>query len=779
MQLVITYIASSDALVLGLSYFSGLVAFGASIGSTGNPAVAVGVVVGNAILGNGLTFSNTVIARCVVPLVAGSFGGVLLDLVGKKIPHFLESLGSFYLTLGVAGILKQVHPSPNPGLNPGPSPGPSPSPGPGPGPSPSPSSSPSPSPSPGLTRIPIPGCKGPWLRASRSSFAIGALLATWHAIGGGAGSYNPAVTLARFVKKDRAYSLCSSAVKTPALEILLQVVGALVAAITSAWAMDADGFHTPATDAADLRGHLKPVVLDCLATAALALAYLANASAVDTGLTYFGLLFSLSAVATSMFNPALPIARYLAGIAGFGGGGGDLPLVTLIGGLAGAVLAGSSDNLPKAYFPREAIGVFYVYLVVGTSSDGGIFGALAIGATTLAFTQIYHADLNPAVTLGTSYNPAVSVARNLRNSSSTILQQLAGATCAAILGASWLNGFDGSVEATTAFNIKAATAEALAAFLLVKVYPVLRSERDPQILGLTYFAILAAFSSTMTSVANPALVAGRFLGNGLLPTFGDIGSGFDFSAGAMKPLLAHILAPLVGAVICAGWNWGFVKIEVQFQKLIRELKLSRDMVNPGELLGSFFLIVLLSAIGSGSPEALLACGIALMAVLTMVPSHDLLPTITVGRIFSGMTLKSSRAQVMELLLSICFQTLGAVLAIYFATWLLGASTSASTLTDTSMQDAAIRGFLLTLILGLGWLSKQGHLATGLSYFVAASICSGGLNIALAINPAYVLGTCIHSLIAGSTVSVDGLLLVVVLVPLVGGLAGGFLVKLIS
>ena len=110
MQLVITYIASSDALVLGLSYFSGLVAFGASIGSTGNPAVVVGVVVGNAILGNGLIFSNTVIARCVVPLVAGSFGGVLLDFVGKKVPHFVEGLGSFYLALGVAGILKQVHP---------------------------------------------------------------------------------------------------------------------------------------------------------------------------------------------------------------------------------------------------------------------------------------------------------------------------------------------------------------------------------------------------------------------------------------------------------------------------------------------------------------------------------------------------------------------------------------------------------------------------------------------------------------------------------------------
>ena len=94
-----------------------------------------------------------------------------------------------------------------------------------------------------------------------------------------------------------------------------------------------------------------------------------------------------------------------------------------------------------------------------------------------------------------------------------------------------------------------------------------------------------------------------------------------------------------------------------------------------------------------------------------------------------------------------------------------------------MQDAAIRGFLLTLILSLGW--KQGHLATGLCYFVAASMCSGSLDIALAINPAYMLGTCIHSLIAGSTVSVDGLLLVVVLVPLLGGLAGGFLVKLVA
>merc|ERR1719272_1119644 len=124
--------------------------------------------------------------------------------------------------------------------------------------------------------------------------------------------------------------------------------------------------------------------------------------------------------------------------------------------------------------------------------------------------------------------------------------------------------------------------------LCVSRPPVLRLERDPQILGLSYFAILAAFSSTMGSVANPALVLGRFLGNGLLPTFGDIGSGFDLSVGAMKPLLAHTLAPLVGAVLCAAWKWGFVKIEVEFQKPLFDVKLSRKMVKPGELLGSFF-----------------------------------------------------------------------------------------------------------------------------------------------------------------------------------------------
>ena len=96
-----------------------------------------------------------------------------------------------------------------------------------------------------------------------------------------------------------------------------------------------------------------------------------------------------------------------------------------------------------------------------------------------------------------------------------------------------------------------------------------------------------------------------------------------------------------------------------------------------------------------------------------------------------------------------------------------------------MKGAAIRGFLITLILSLGWLSKEGQLATGLSYFIAASTCSGNLDPALAINPAFVLGKCLHSAIAGNSVTIDELLLVILLVPLAGGLAGGFLLKFLS
>ena len=42
-----------------------------------------------------------------------------------------------------------------------------------------------------------------------------------------------------------------------------------------------------------------------------------------------------------------------------------------------------------------------------------------------------------------------------------------------------------------------------------------------------------------------------------------------------------------------------------------------------------------------------------------------------------------------------------------------------------------------------------------------------------------LGKCLHSAIAGNSVTIDELLLVILLVPLAGGLAGGFLLKFLS
>ena len=68
--------------------------------------------------------------------------------------------------------------------------------------------------------------------------------------------------------------------------------------------------------------------------------------------------------------------------------------------------------------------------------------------------------------------------------------------------------------------------------------------------------------------------------------------GFDLSEGALKTLLAHLVAPLAGAVLCSAWKMS-LKIEIEFHKLLDKIKWSHDMVKPGEFVGSFFLVVLL------------------------------------------------------------------------------------------------------------------------------------------------------------------------------------------
>ena len=90
LQLTLTYFASQDALAVGLSYFSGLAAFGSAGATMGNPAIVIGVALGNAILGNGFELSNAAIVGSVVPLLAGAATQYVLDLGGKLIPRFNE-----------------------------------------------------------------------------------------------------------------------------------------------------------------------------------------------------------------------------------------------------------------------------------------------------------------------------------------------------------------------------------------------------------------------------------------------------------------------------------------------------------------------------------------------------------------------------------------------------------------------------------------------------------------------------------------------------------------
>ena len=464
----------------------------------------------------------------------------------------------------------------------------------------------------------------------------------------------------------------------------------------------------------------------------------AGASAVDTGLTYFALLTAFGAAASSSFNPALPIGAYLAGLAGFGGGA--LPLSPAVGPALGAILAGLSGSIPK--IADEAIAVFYLFLAVGaTGSD--TYGSLARGAVVIAFTKISSADLNPLVT----------VARDgLEKSAVPVGLQLAGATLAALLGA--FLSIDTSGAGTDAFATKAVVTELLAAALLARIYASTAS-RDSQALGLSYSALLAAFGSAMGSVANPALVFGQLMGDGLL------GDGFDFSTDGLLSFAAHFLTPLLGALLSK--TLFAILEEGSVARVSAMANFGLGPINPGELAGSFFLVLTFSAIGDNT----FARGVALMALLFIYNQHDLLPTITIARITSN---SRPKVEVKEMVMSTLAQTLGAMFAIKAATWLTGAPASP---TDASELNSAVSALLLALTFSIGWLAGKGNLATGLSYFVAASVFSGPLN------PAYVLADCLVGAIGGGGIALNASLAAALLVPLAGGAAGGLLSGYIS
>ena len=416
------------------------------------------------------------------------------------------------------------------------------------------------------------------------------------------------------------------------------------------------------------------------------------------------------------------------------------PVVAPLAGGALAALLG--PRIPP--IAKEGIGVFFLYLTVG--NGGGVtdtYGALAIGALVLVFTELYSADLNPVVTLardGTSN-------RALEKMGS----QLAGALGAGLFAAWYGNGL-GDGCGVGSFSTKAAVGEALAAMLLARLYAS-SAVRDPQALGLSYFALLAAFGSLMGSAANPALALGNVVGSGALS-----GDGFDLSSDGLASLGCHLLAPMLGAFLAKPF-FGAIDEGGAVAKPIDKLSLGPlGSLDTSELFGSFFLITTWAAVGS---DNVLGRGLALMALLWIYEKPAILPTITAAKVLGRMPAGSDLA---KLLTSLFMQTLGAALAILFATWLLGGAPDAPP--SGSTRDTLLGGGLLGLVLALGWIASNGAsgpLMTGLTYFVAVSTFSGP------INPAFVLA---NALVNGG--SFGGATLTAVAAPLIGGALAGWL-----
>ena len=91
--LLYTFAKNNNGLDLGLAYFSGLSAFPSALGA--NASAAVGVVVGNLLLGNGLAIGMDLVWAAGAPLAAGAAFPFLADLL-TKIPRGGEALGTFF-----------------------------------------------------------------------------------------------------------------------------------------------------------------------------------------------------------------------------------------------------------------------------------------------------------------------------------------------------------------------------------------------------------------------------------------------------------------------------------------------------------------------------------------------------------------------------------------------------------------------------------------------------------------------------------------------------------
>jgi len=588
-----------------------------------------------------------------------------------------------------------------------------------------------------------------------SAFAVGVSL---HAVSNiFPGTYNPALSLAAWAKGGFEMSVIGD----PILDILAQTAGCALAAIVSS-IIGTDG-AIPA--AAELG---MPAVFEATFAVVLAFVYLAKAENLTNGVAYVAIVTA----SASSVNPAFGLGLYVAGLAGFGRASLALTAILdpMLAGVVAGVAHGKLDQL------NELVGTLLLLLFAGATSagGGGASNGLALGAAFVALHTIYaDATFNPAITLAKS-----GVELN------TKLLQVGGAAIGGLLAT--YGGIGGELASPGGLSDggRSLVAEVLLAALLAKTYEA--NGADHLSTGLSYYALLAALGAAAGSLANPALVLGCWLGNGLL------GTGFDFGLDALLGLLGHLAAPLLGA-----------RFYREIFALPDQLMLSKAGLQADELFGSFLAVLAAAGVAQAASigdSAALAYALMLMSIYNIYSSAtDIFPAVSAYR-----TLRRGDDPVKGLVAfaqKLVAQTLGAILAALLAGWLFAddgrrllaephtAPHHAKTPTahaslarrlgvglPLDLPDGLLNGLLAALLFAWACDVARSTLNLGVAYFTMVSVFSD-----VTINGAASLATALVGLVTGggADFATDLVWWTAFLAPIIGGVLAALLAPLVG
>jgi len=544
-----------------------------------------------------------------------------------------------------------------------------------------------------------------------NAFAVGTSLHTISNIF--PGTYNPAITLAVWAKSGFEMSV----VGDPILDILAQVVGCTIAAIVGS----SIGSAADLPAAADVG---PPALFEVIFAIVLALVYLGGAPSLTKGLSYFAVTTAFA----SSFNPAFGLGLYVAGLAGFGGV--SLAFTLLVDPLVAGVIAGLAHG--RLGQLNELVGTLLLTLFVGST------GSFALGCAFVALHTIY---------TGGAFNPALTLAKPGAIDVNTLLLQIGGAVIGGL--AATYGGMAANPTSSGGLSDggRSMAAEVLLAALLAKTYDA--NGNDYTSTGLSYFGLLATLGLAAGSIANPALVLGNWVGNGLL------GSGFDFGADALLGLVGHVAMPLLGA-----------KWYREILSLPEKLMLSKIGLEEAEVFCSFLAVLGAAAIESEG-EGALAYALVLMTIFNIYTTTavDIFPAVSAYRTLGAGDPVAGLAAFMKKLAA---QLLGALLAALAAAWLF-ADGGGRQLAGVDLPAGLLDGLFAALLFCSALGVSKNTLNLAVSYFAVISVFSGAT-----MNGAAFLATALVGIATGGGASfaTDTAWWSAFLAPIVGGVLAG-------